>query len=322
MNARTHQKKQWMLTILVSVFTSVLIVFLLPAFLKVHAAQAGQRQFSAPEDAVKALIHAMEISDTQELQIIFGSAGKKILSSGDAVEDRADKEKFLRAYQTKNILKREGDAKAVLHVGEGEWPFPVPIVKKADKWSFDAKAGDQELMNRRIGRNELSTILICLAYVDGQREYATKDRDGDGLLEYAQQFVSTPGKKDGLYWKTEADGEESPFGDLAAKAAREGYKKSNNKPMPYHGYYFKILKAQGRNAAGGAFDYIVKGNMIGGFGLVAYPAKYGVSGVMTFVVNHEGVVYEKNLGKDTAKIAQRLHLFDPDKSWNKITDGE
>jgi len=156
--------------------------------------------------------------------------------------------------------------------------------------------------------------------VDGQREYATKDRDGDGLLEYAQKFVSAPGKKDGLYWKAQEDGEASRFGDLAAKAAREGYRKTDDKPMPYHGYYFKILTAQGKNAPGGAYDYIIKGNMIGGFGLVAYPAKYGVSGIMTFVINHEGVVYEKNLGEDTVNMARKLPLFDPDKTWKKMAD--
>ena len=234
------------------------------------------------------------------------------------MEDRAVRERFLKAYEAKNALIPDGDAKAVLQIGTEEWPFPIPIVKKGEKWFFDTKKGKEELINRRIGRNELDTIQTCLAYVDAQREYAGKDRDGDGLFEYAQKFVSTPGKKDGLYWEAKPGEEESPFGDLFARATREGYKKTSNKPIPYHGYFFKILKAQGKNAPGGAYDYLVNGRMIGGFAMVAYPAQYGVSGVMTFVVNHDGIVYEKNLGKNTAKIAQAMKLFDPDKTWRKV----
>ena len=317
MNSFTPHKEQSLSAIFVSVVAVLSIGFLLLVPLKTYATQS---QFSSPEDAVQALINAVKADDAKKLRLIFGPSEKKILDSGDAVEDRANKERFLQAYETKNALRRQGDTKAILHVGTEEWPFPIPIVKKGEKWSFDAKEGHQELLNRRIGRNELNTIQVCLAYVDGQREYAAKDRNGDGLLEYAQKFLSTPGKKDGLYWKTQAGEEESPFGDLIATAAREGYKKTNDKPIPYHGYYFKILKAQGKNAPGGAYDYIIKGRMIGGFGMVAYPAKYGASGVMSFLVNHEGVVYEKNLGKDTVKIARRLLLFNPDKTWKPVTD--
>jgi hypothetical protein len=251
---------------------------------------------------------------------IFGPAGREVLSSGDAVEDRSVRERFLNAYETKNAVIRDGDMKAVLQIGAEEWPFPIPIVKRGEKWFFDTKKGKEELNNRRIGKNELSTIQTCLAYVDAQREYAANDRDGDGLLEYAQKFSSTTGKKDGLYWKAKASEEESPLGDFFARATREGYRKASNKPVPYHGYYFRVLKAQGKNAPGGAYDYIINGNMIGGFGMVAYPANYGVSGVMTFVINHDGIVYEKNLGKDTAKIAQMIKLFDPDKTWREVAD--
>ena len=320
MNSFPSQKKQWLPAMLIPALVAITAFFLLTAPVKALAANAGQLQFSSPEDAAQALIHVLQADDAKKLRHIFGPAGMKILSSGDAAEDKADKERFLQAYAVKNVLIREEDAKVILRVGEEEWPFPIPIVKKGKKWSFDAREGNQEMMNRRIGRNELNTIQVCLAYVDGQREYATKDRDGDGLLEYAQKFVSAPGNKDGLYWKAQEDGEASRFGDLAAKAAREGYRKTDDKPMPYHGYYFKILTAQGKNAPGGAYDYIIKGNMIGGFGLVAYPAKYGVSGIMTFVINHEGVVYEKNLGEDTVNMARKLPLFDPDKTWKKMAD--
>ena len=199
------------------------------------------------------------------------SRGKEVLSSGDAVEDKAGRERFLKAYEAKNALIQDGDAKAILQIGTEDWPFPIPIVKRT-AMVFRYKKGKEELINRRIGRNELNTIQTCLAYVDAQREYAAKDRDGDGLFEYAQKFVSTPGTKDGLYWEAKPGEEESPFGDLFARATREGYKKTDNKPIPYHGYFFKILKAQGKNAPGGAYDYVVKGRMIGGFGMVAYPA--------------------------------------------------
>ncbi len=299
------------------------MILLLTFPLQGYAAQIKQKTFASPEEAVKALVDAAKSGNQEELMVIFGTAGREVLSSGDTVDDKAVKEQFLKAYETKNTLIKEGDTKAVLQIGAEDWPFPIPLVKKNQQWVFDTKKGKEEMNNRRIGRNELSTIQVCLAYVDAQREYAAKDRDGDGLFEYAQKFVSTPGKKDGLYWEAKPGEEESPLGDFAARAAGEGYKKTSNKPVPYHGYYFRVLKAQGKNATGGAYDYLVNGRMIGGFGMVAYPAKYGVSGVMTFVVNHDGIVYEKNLGKDTTRIARAMKLFNPDKTWKKVeTKGE
>jgi hypothetical protein len=283
-----------------------------------YAAQTRQKTFATPDAAVKALIAAVKTDNMTELRAIFGPAGREVLSSGDAAADKLAREQFLKAYEIKNALIKDGDAKAVLYIGTEEWPFPIPVMKRGEKWLFDTKTGKEELINRRIGRNELSTIQTCLAYVDAQREYAGKDLDGNGLFEYAQKFVSTPGKKDGLYWEAKPGEEESPFGELFAGVNREGYKKTSNKPVPYHGYFFKVLKAQGKNAPGGAYDYVIKGRMIGGFGMVAYPAQYGASGVMTFIVNHEGIVYEKNLGKNTAKIAQKIKLFDPDKTWRKV----
>jgi hypothetical protein len=204
-------------------------------------------------------------------------------------------------------------------VGSEDWPFPIPLVKKDEYWFFDTMAGKEEILNRRIGRNELNAIQVCLAYVDAQREYVLKDRDGNKLLEYAQKFISSKGKKNGLYWEVKEGEKLSPLGPLVAKAAKEGYigRKPVGKHTPYHGYYYKILKAQGKNAPGGEYDYIVKEKMIGGFASVAYPAEYGNSGVMTFIVNHDGVVYEKDLGKETEKIATAMKKFDPDKTWKK-----
>ncbi len=193
-------------------------------------------------------------------------------------------------------------------------------MKKGDQWFFDTAAGKEEILNRRIGENELSTVQTLLAIVDAQREYAINDRDNDGILEYAEKFRSDPGKKNGLYWESKEGEEASPLGPLAAQARKEGYtrKKAGDQPSPYHGYFYKILKEQGKNAPGGAYSYVVKGKMIGGFALVAYPATYGVSGIMTFIVNHDGTVYEKDLGKKTEAVAQAMTSFDPDETWRKI----
>ena len=245
MNSHTQKNKKWLLTFMCSVAIATLIMVLsIP--LQGYAAQARQKTFASPEEAVKALIDAVKTDNQKELNAIFGPAGKEVLSSGDPVEDKAGRERFVKAYETKNTLVRDGDAKAVLQIGDEEWPFPIPIVKKGEKWSFDTKKGKEELINRRVGRNELNTIQICLAYVDAQREYAAKDRDGDGLFEYAQKFISTPGKKDGLYWNANEGEEESPLGDIFARATREGYKKTSNKPIPYHGYYFQDSEGPGQ----------------------------------------------------------------------------
>jgi hypothetical protein len=284
------------------------------------AADAGQKRFKSPEEAVKALIDATKGNDTKALMAIFGPTGKELISSGDEVADQHGRDRFVKAYETANRLVSENEKKIILHVGNKDWPFPIPLVKEGENWFFDTKAGKQEVLNRRIGRNELGAIQVCLAYVDAQREYALKSRDRGGLLEYAQKFVSEKDKRDGLYWNAKEGEEQSPLGSLVAKAAREGYtgKKSGEKHSPYHGYFYKILKAQGENAAGGGYDYVVKGKMIGGFALVAYPAEYANSGVMTFVVNHEGVVYQKDLGKGTEKIADAMKKYDPDKTWKKV----
>jgi len=238
------------------------------------------------------------------------------------VRDKAERERFLKNYEEKNSLEKKGD-EAILQVGKDDWPLPIPIRKTGSAWSFDTRAGREEILNRRIGRNELNVIDLLEAYVDAQREYASRDWDGDGVYPYAQKIQSTPGKRDGLYWEVKEGEEESPLGPLAARAAKEGYtrKGKTEKPSPLSGYYFRILKAQGKHATGGAYDYVVKGRMIFGFGLVAWPAKYGSSGIMTFIVNQEGAVYEKDLGKSTAKSAGAMKRYDPDPTWKKVETG-
>jgi len=286
-------------------------------------ADLKQKMFKSPDEAVKALIESVKAKDKEKLLAIFGPSGKEIISSGDEVADREMGERFVKAYEEASKVVSKGDSKMVLHVGKNDYPFPIPIVKKGELWFFDTKAGKEEILNRRIGRNELSTIQACLAYVDAQREYARRGQSG-GLMEYAQRFASSPGKKDGLYWETKEGESPSPLGPLVAQAVKEGYKKREDEKqgrgqtlIPYHGYYYRILKAQGKNAPGGAYDYVVKGKMIGGFAMVAYPAQYGVSGVMTFIVNHDGIVYEKDLGKETEKLAGAMKKFNPDKTWKK-----
>jgi len=280
------------------------------------AAQPKQKTFGTPEAAVEALVKALRDNDEKTLLTLFGPGSETLISSGDKVDDRERREKFILRYGEKNRLETAGDRKVILHVGNNDWPFPIPIVKVGESWRFDTKQGKEEIINRRIGENELGTIQACLAIVDAQREYATVDRDGDGLLEYAQKFHSVGGKMDGLYWEVKPGEKPSPLGPLVAKAQGEGYM-PGEKPAPYNGYFFRILTAQGKSAKGGAYSYLVKGKMVGGFAIVAYPATYAVSGVKTFIVNHEGVVYEKDLGPKTAKLAKSMKAFNPGKTWEK-----
>jgi hypothetical protein len=275
----------------------------------------AQQVFKSPDEAAAALATAVKSGDKKEMLKVFGADGEDIISSGDEVSDASYREKFTTAYDAKHAITMEGDKKAVLMLGPKDYPFPVPLVRGKTGWEFDTEAGRQEVLFRRIGHNELDAIQTSLAYVDAQNEYADKDR-GAGPGVYAQRIVSTPGHKDGLYWP--ADGDESPFGELAAQASGEGYKVGGG-PQPFHGYYFRILTKQGPHAPGGELDYVVNGKMIGGFALVAYPADYGNSGVMTFMVNHAGTVYQKNLGPNTDELAKRITSFDPDKSWEKVS---
>jgi len=278
----------------------------------VSAADAPQKTFASPEAAVDALVAAARTDRAGELVNLLGPEGRKLVSSGDAVADKQGRQRFVAVFAQKHEIEKADGDKATLVVGNEEWPFPIPIVRVGAVWRFDTKAGEQEILRRRIGRNELGTIEVCRAYVDAQREYAVKDRNGDGLLEYAQKFISSKGKQDGLFWETKPGELESPMGPLVARARAEGYER-----QPYHGYYFKILRAQGKNAPDGAYSYMAHGRMIGGFALVAYPAEWGNSGIMTFIVNQEGVVYQKNLGPDTHAIARRMTSFDPGAGWTK-----
>jgi hypothetical protein len=280
-----------------------------------------QSMFPSPETAVQALVQAARQADDTGLLAILGPEGDDVIHSGDAVADRRGREKFLAAYDVAHALASQPDGSITLYIGTQQWPFPIPLVKQANAWRFDTSRGVDEILNRRIGRNEISAMLVCLAIVDAQREYATQDRDGDGLEAYAEKFISDPGKKNGLYWQTRPGEEPSPLGDLFLKASQEGYtgKTATGNPEPYHGYYYRLLKSQGEHAPGGAFDYMVQGKMLGGFAVLASPAEYGNSGVMTFMVNHDGIVYQKDLGPDTEQIARAISTFDPDTSWAKVT---
>ena len=273
----------------------------------------AQQSFPTPEDAAAALAAAVKSGPSDILKVL-GKAADDIVSSGDEVADADTRQRFTSMYDTKHSVKTEGNKKATLMLGPDDFPFPIPLVNTRTGWEFDTDEGRIEVLYRRIGRNELDAIQTALAYVDAQNEYAEKDR-GEGVGVYAQRIVSTPGKKDGLFWRDDSD--PSPLGALAAEASAEGYRTGEG-PAPYHGYYFRILKGQGSDAPGGTFNYVVKGKMIGGFALIAYPAEYGNSGVMTFVVNHAGTVYQKDLGARTDSIAKRIYLFDPDQTWKKV----
>jgi len=276
---------------------------------------SAQQSFKSPEQAADALAVAVKSGAARSMLRVLGPDAAEIVESGDAVADKDLRDRFLTAYEAKHALSYDGDKKAILIVGPDDFPFPIPLTRNRSGWEFDTDAGRQEILYRRIGRNELDAIQTALAFVDAQNDYADKDPAGAGKGVYAQRFVSSPGKKDGLFWSSE--GNESPLGELVAEASADGYKLSDE-PQPYHGYYYRILTRQGSNAPGGALNYVVGGKMIGGFALVAYPAEYGNSGVMTFLVNHAGTVYQKDLGERTEGIAGRMRAFDPDQTWKKV----
>jgi hypothetical protein len=282
------------------------------------AAAPKQKSFPSPEAAVEALVKATRENDTKELMALFGPGSMPLVSSGDEIEDRHHREQFVKAYEEKNRLETGPGGKVILTIGNDDWPFPIPVVKTGNRWRFDTRAGRDEILSREIGENELSAIQVCLAIVDAQRDYADQARDRTGQPEYAQKLESMAGGKDGLYWEAAQGGNPSPLGPLVARARTEGYGQSAGMPSPYHGYLYKILKAQGAAATGGAYDFVVNGKMIGGFALLAYPASYGLSGVNSFIVSHEGAVYKKDLGKNTAQSAASMTLFNPDKTWKKV----
>ncbi len=275
------------------------------------AAPEVQKSFASPEAAVAALANAVKSGNKVKLSAILGSHGSKLISSGDAVADAQGRKAFVKAYEEANKITPDGD-KATLVIGKDEWPFPIPLVKSDGTWKFDTEQGEQEILSRRIGRNELAAIQVCLAIVDAERDYAATRPDRTAVPEYAAKIVSSKDKHDGLYWPAKPGEAQSPLGPFVADAATEGYPTAL---APYHGYFYRILTAQGKDAPGGAYSYIIKGKMIGGFAVVAYPARYGASGVKTFIVNHDGTVYEKDLGENTAAIAARISDYDPDSSW-------
>ena len=298
----------------------VAALVLLTSFSIAWAAAPGpkQKRFETPEDAVQGLIDAVRTGDTRSIVEVLGPSSGPLVSSGDKVEDQRARNAFVRAYEAAHRLEA-GGGKVVLYVGTDNFPFPIPVVPDGPSWRFDTPAGQEEILNRRIGRNELNAMQVCLAYVDAQREYYAQERKQGEVLEYAQRLASAPGKRDGLYWDTRPGDKPSPFGPLVAKARSEGYDAQSRQGLePYHGYFYRILTGQGPDAPGGASEYIARGHMIGGFGLVAYPAQYGASGVMTFIVNHDGVVYQKDLGAKTPTLARQMKLFDPDKTWQKV----
>jgi hypothetical protein len=279
------------------------------------ADKSAQPTFSSPDDAVAAMVGAMRRQLPGVLATIVGSGSQAWLLSGDDVADRAAMAKFVAAYDERHATAQSGENRAMVTVGADDWPLPIPLVRSGGQWRFDGAAGHAEVLARRIGRNELETIQVLQAMADAQVEYARADWGRTGRVAYAQKFASSPGRHDGLYWPAAAGETESPLGPLVAQAAREGYAES--KLRPYRGYVFRMLKAQGPNAPGGAFDYVVKRAMIGGFAIVASPISYGVSGVTTFMINQDAVVYQKDLGPRTAQAVAVMKRFDPGPGWTK-----
>ena len=287
--------------------------------LPICVAAQEELTFNSPNDAVNALVAAATNHDTNALHLIFGPAGHELISP-DVVQATEEYKMFVQHLTEKTVLTTNSDSNITLEVGTNGWPFPIPLVKQNGQWLFDTAAGSEEILARRIGRDEIGAINVCNAYVEAQREYASQDRLGDGVLAYAQFLRSTPGTHDGLFWPAKQLGEElSPLGPLIAQARVDGYHRTakmlNDEEAPYHGYYFKILTRQGKHAPGGKYDYIINGHMIAGFALIAWPAEWGNTGVMTFIVNQQGTIYQKNLGTKTGKIARAMTIYDSNDSW-------
>jgi hypothetical protein len=279
---------------------------------------AGEQTFSSSDEAVVALVNAARNDDTNALHRLFGPEGQELMSADAVQADQAFKI-FVQRLTEKTQPIYNSSSNITLELGADGWPFPIPLVEQDGQWFFDTGAGREEILNRRIGMDELGAIAVCEGYVNAQREYASQDRLGDGVLAYARYIWSTPGSHDGLYWPAEPGQELSPLGPLVAQAHADGYhhtaKMMNDQRAPYHGYFFKVLTRQGRHAPGGKYDYLINGRMLAGFALVAWPAKWGNTGVMTFIVNQQGKVYQKNLGPKTVMIADRMKSYDPDDSW-------
>jgi len=331
MNLQSLMKR--MLFLLVSLLILAMLLFTGPSARgQAAAAPVKARSFTSAEEAMKNLVEASKAKDRAALADIFGPEYSKLLS-GDEVQDNHELEEFSASADQAARLEKIKDDRMALTIGQDNWQFPIPIVSRNGQWRFDTEAGMEELLNRRIGENELSAIATCRAYVLAQWEYFTEgDHDNDGVAEYAQRFISTPGARDGLYWDTAENEKPSPMGVLVAAARAEGYSAGRRKAAattaeptarprsPYHGYYVRILKRQGAHAPGGKYDYVINGNMIAGYALIAYPYKWGSSGIMTFIVNQQGRVYQKNLGPETMKLAAAITEYDPDATWKLVKE--
>jgi len=302
-------------------FASAPVLVALISALPGRLPAADEQTFTSPDEAVNALVVAATQHDTNALHAIFGPEGHGVISP-DVVQATEEYRMFVQHLTEKTQLSTNADSSLTLELGTNGWPFPIPLVTQDGRWFFDTAAGKAEILNRRVGRDELGAIAVCRAYVEAQREYAGQDRLGDGVLAYAQFLRSTPGTHDGLFWPAKPGEELSPLGPLVAAARVEGYHRTarmmNDEQAPYHGYYFKILTRQGKHAPGGKYDYIINGRMIAGFALAAWPAEWGNTGVMTFIVNQQGKIYQCNLGKNTAKLAAAMTRYDPDRRWTLV----
>jgi len=306
---------------LFSISALLLACLFVTPFASAEETVASEQVFASPEAASSALVSASKADDMNALSSILGQDANQILSSGDAVADNNAREDFARRYQEMHRLAYDDQGRVILYTGADNWPVPIPLVKKDSGWVFDAAAGKEELLQRRVGRNELFTINVLEDLVDAQAEYASEGRDGERADQFAQKIWSDTGKRNGLYWETAEGQPESPIGPLIASASAEGYKKeSGGNPIPFHGYYYKVLTKQGRNAPGGAKDYSVNGKMINGFAFLAYPAEYRSSAVMTFMINQDGIIVQKDLGPDTTRLANEIAQFNPDKTWQEVDE--
>jgi len=299
---------------------SALVCSVMVASTAIAATSSGQQVFPSAAAAARALVAAAHIDDMAALSSILGGDAKEILSSGDPVADNNARDNFVAKYDEMHRLAYDDKGRVILYLGADNWPFPIPLVKKADGWVYDTAAGKRELLYRRIGRNELFTINVLVDLAEGQQEYASETLDDGGIKQFAQKIQSDPGKHDGLYWPVSAGEEESPIGPLIADATAEGYKTGAGTPIPFHGYYYRVLTRQGKNAPGGAKDYLEQGKMTQGFAFLAYPATYRASGVMTFMINQDGVIVQKDLGADTAKAASEITEYNPDATWEEVDD--
>lgn len=313
---RSFEEFQFRVATRLSVLAAIAVgIVLSPSF--TAAQQSGQRTFSSAADASQALVAALESNERPDLLSILGPDAKDILSSGDASQDQNDRSEFVQKYRQMHRLVDEPDGTTALYIGAENWPTPIPLAHKGDAWYFDTSAGKREILYRRVGRNELTVIQVCRELVDAEKEYYSRPHDGDSANEYARRFLSDPGKHNGLYWQADSEGE-SPVGPLVASAAAESDRLNQSQdPQPFQGYYFRILTAQGAHGPGGARSYIADGKMIRGFAFLAYPAEYRSSGVMTFIVDQDGIVYEKDLGRRTFEIVKTISRYNRDATWHK-----